>query len=335
LYRCRWQIEVFFKQIKQTLQLSDFLGTSANAVRFTGLRARALGISPAAFQGAVLCVGPATAEAAQAADWPVQRIPERRFDAHGVLELVREALPPRGRRFLIPGSASARDVLPEGLRALGARVDARVAYHTRAAPVDAAWLRDQLLSGALDALTFTSPSTVRHFVELLDDLLDETSAHQIYLVAHSMGTRIATRAFVTLAGDRVLADLDPIREMILVAPDIDADLFRSDIAPRLASNGIHVTLYASSADRALMASKAFHGYPRAGDSGEGLVIVDGVETVDASVASAGLIGHSYFSEDRRIMEDIFGILQTGQRADNRFGLEAVDSASGRYWTFRK
>jgi len=34
LYRCRWQIEVFFKQIKQTLQLTDFLGNSANAVRW-------------------------------------------------------------------------------------------------------------------------------------------------------------------------------------------------------------------------------------------------------------------------------------------------------------
>jgi hypothetical protein len=34
LYRSRWQIEVFFKQIKQTLQLADFLGTSANAVRW-------------------------------------------------------------------------------------------------------------------------------------------------------------------------------------------------------------------------------------------------------------------------------------------------------------
>jgi len=29
LYRYRWQIEVFFKQIKQTLQLADFLGNSA------------------------------------------------------------------------------------------------------------------------------------------------------------------------------------------------------------------------------------------------------------------------------------------------------------------
>lgn len=34
LYRCRWQIEVFFKQIKQTLQLANFLGQSANAVRW-------------------------------------------------------------------------------------------------------------------------------------------------------------------------------------------------------------------------------------------------------------------------------------------------------------
>ena len=34
LYRCRWQIEVFFKQIKQTWQLADFLGHNANAVRW-------------------------------------------------------------------------------------------------------------------------------------------------------------------------------------------------------------------------------------------------------------------------------------------------------------
>jgi len=34
LYRCRWGVEVFFKQIKQTLQLADFLGYSENAVRW-------------------------------------------------------------------------------------------------------------------------------------------------------------------------------------------------------------------------------------------------------------------------------------------------------------
>ncbi len=34
LYKARWQIEVFFKQIKQTLKLGDFLGHSANGVRW-------------------------------------------------------------------------------------------------------------------------------------------------------------------------------------------------------------------------------------------------------------------------------------------------------------
>ena len=34
LYRCRWNIEVFFKEIKQTIQLADFLGHNANAVKW-------------------------------------------------------------------------------------------------------------------------------------------------------------------------------------------------------------------------------------------------------------------------------------------------------------
>jgi hypothetical protein len=40
LYRCRWDIEVFFKEIKQTLQLADFFGYNENAIRWqiwTGL----------------------------------------------------------------------------------------------------------------------------------------------------------------------------------------------------------------------------------------------------------------------------------------------------------
>ena len=174
-----------------------------------------------------------------------------------------------------------------------------------------------------------------HLVQVLKGVLDRTQAERIYLVAHSMGGRLLARSYLTLIADRPTDDHKRMREMILVAPDIDADLFRQDIAGRLAGTGIHVTIYASSGDRALMASHAFHGYARAGDSGEGMVIVQGVETVDASDAVGGIIGHSYFSEDRRIMEDIYAVLQTDQRADNRFGLMPVDTDKGRYWTFRK
>ena len=174
-----------------------------------------------------------------------------------------------------------------------------------------------------------------HFTRFLATLLDEIPDINIYLFGHSMGNRIIGRSVNALAGDRPASHLAAFREMIMIAPDIDADVFREDMAPRLVRTGIHLTVYASSKDRALMASKAFHGYKRAGDAGDGLLVVEGVETVDASDASGGLLGHSYFAEDRRIMEDIFAILQTGQRAENRFGLEAVDSEDGRYWTFRK
>ena len=174
-----------------------------------------------------------------------------------------------------------------------------------------------------------------HFLEVMSAILEQVPVHNIYLVGHSMGNRIIGNAMITLSADRLESDLMLFREIIMIAPDIDADVFRKDMAPRLARTGIHMTLYASSKDRALLASKAFHGHPRAGDSGEALVVVKGMETIDASDTSGGLLGHSYYAEDRRIMEDIFGLLQTGQRADERFGLEARETAQGRYWTFRK
>ena len=34
LYKARWSVEVFFKEIKQTLQLADFMGYNENAVRW-------------------------------------------------------------------------------------------------------------------------------------------------------------------------------------------------------------------------------------------------------------------------------------------------------------
>ena len=74
----------------------------------------------------------------------------------------------RGRRVLLPRAAGARPVLPEALRARGARVDEVVAY--RAVPpgeADVAGLTAALEAGAVDAVTFTSSSTVRNFVELL------------------------------------------------------------------------------------------------------------------------------------------------------------------------
>ena len=174
-----------------------------------------------------------------------------------------------------------------------------------------------------------------HLQQVMAILLEQVRPRQLYIVAHSMGARLAVRAYTSLVGDRWDAHLGIQRDMVLVAPDIDADLFREDLAPRLGAAGVNVTLYASSGDRALMASKTFHGYARAGDSGGGLVIMPGVETIDASEVAGGFLGHSYFAEERHIMEDIYALIEAGQRADKRFGLKEANTEAGRYWKFRK
>ncbi len=145
------------------------LFTSANAVRWFAERAAQRGRDLARVAATVICVGPKTAEATLRAGLPVHRIPEGRYDAEGMLAEIEKHFAPRGRRFLLPRAAEARETLPDGLRAAGAALDAVTVYRTAPPELDPAPLRARLAAGEFGALTFTSPSTVRHFAALLDD----------------------------------------------------------------------------------------------------------------------------------------------------------------------
>lgn len=126
--------------------------------------------------------------------------------------------------------------------------------------------------------------------DFLGDFLARSEARNVYVISHSMGSRALTRAVASLLTEKP-ALRDRVKEVILAAPDIDASVFKRDIAPSLAAQGLPVTLYASSRDKALLASKKAHGYPRAGESGSDLVVVPGIDTVDASKVSCDFIGH--------------------------------------------
>ncbi|MCC7641902.1 MULTISPECIES: alpha/beta hydrolase [unclassified Janthinobacterium] len=171
-----------------------------------------------------------------------------------------------------------------------------------------------------------------HITAFLADFLASTEAAQVYLVGHSMGSRGLARAVADLlAAQPQLAQ--KITEIILSAPDIDAAIFKHDIAPKLAGARNPVTLYASSQDLALAASKAVHGYARAGDSGAGMLIVAGVETIDATGVDTSFMKHTYFAEKRSALSDMFYLIRNHARADQRF-LDPVDTVAGRYWTFK-
>lgn len=168
----------------------------------------------------------------------------------------------------------------------------------------------------------------------LEDFFLRSDAQNVYLIAHSMGNRALTRAVTSLLADKP-ALRSRVREVILTAPDIDAGVFKRDIAPALTATASPVTLYASSKDAALAASKKIHGYPRAGDSGSQLVVVPGVETIDATFVDTSFLGHSYFAENRSVLSDIFNLVHNGERPDARFGLRRIDDQAGRHWEFKR
>lgn len=175
----------------------------------------------------------------------------------------------------------------------------------------------------------------RDLLTFLMTVLEVATVERLYVLGHSMGTRGVTRALMRLlAGHPALATR--VREVILAAPDIDRDVFLRDVAPALHAVGMPVTLYASSRDKALAASRTVHGTARAGDVDGGVVVAPGVETIDASAVETGFLGHSYFAEEKSLIGDITELLHHGSRASSRRRLEAVNAgAAGQFWRFRE
>lgn len=138
--------------------------TSANGVeRFwaalerESLDAKALGAAR------IACIGPGTAAALARRGLRPDLVPDA-YVAEALLEALEQAGELAGRRILLP-RAAGRPVLPDGLRDRGAEVVEVEAYRTVPETARAAELRSWLAASAIDAVTFTSPSTVASFVD--------------------------------------------------------------------------------------------------------------------------------------------------------------------------
>ena len=133
--------------------------TSANAVVVVAERLRLLGEPKELLRGtAIAAIGPATADAVRRLGVAPAFVPEEH-----VAEALAAALPPvAGRRILLPQAAAARPVLAEQLAARGAAVEAIPIYDTEPVALDEASLGE--LARGVDAIVFTSGSTVRSFV---------------------------------------------------------------------------------------------------------------------------------------------------------------------------
>ena len=136
--------------------------TSVNGVKHVWQRLTWLGIDPHLLQGVRLAaIGPATAKALRARGMHVEVMPER-YVAEALLTVIPT---PTTQRFLLPRADAARGALRTGLQAAGAVVVEVHAYCT--VPVAPSRRALATLEAGIDVLTFTSSSTVQHFVQQL------------------------------------------------------------------------------------------------------------------------------------------------------------------------
>ena len=128
------------------------------AMRTRGRDARTLG------RTRVAAIGRATAGALLDHGVAADVVPEQ-FVAESLVEALRRRDDVAGSRVLLARAAAARDVLPDGLRALGADVDEIPIYRTVLDGDGAARVAARLGAGEVDLVTLTSSSTAHFFVE--------------------------------------------------------------------------------------------------------------------------------------------------------------------------
>ncbi len=214
-----------------------------------------------------------------------------------------------------------------------ARRTAQIAHDLdfRGAPVFFSWpSQGELLGYVTDR--GNSFWTASHLKEFLLKVHQHSGAQSVHLIAHSMGNRAFGTAVESLAQD-LQQNQKMFNEVILAAPDVDARVFKDKIAPNLTGLAQHVTLYASQNDMALMASRAVNGYPRAGDVGANILILNGIDTIDVTNIDTSLMGHAYYGDNTTVISDIYALMQNARMPTQREWLRDISSPGGMYWYF--
>ena len=160
----RW--EEIDRAIEQLDAYDWIIFTSANGVTFfcqrLNERGKGLGFPDSV---KVCAIGPATARQLKQNGIRVDYTPKE-YVAEAILDGF-EKMSVRGKRILLARVKKARDVLPKGLKAMGAQIDVVEAYRTLKPRGGSKRLKEILAQGKVDVITFTSSSTVNHFIELL------------------------------------------------------------------------------------------------------------------------------------------------------------------------
>lgn len=115
----------------------------------------------------IACIGPGTVKKLNEYRFTCDLLPaEGKFVAEGLLEAFKNDHSVENETMLWVKAAESRDVLSKELLAMGAIVDECVAYRTVPETEDPTGAKARLAEEGADMITFTSGSTVEHFLDL-------------------------------------------------------------------------------------------------------------------------------------------------------------------------
>lgn len=153
--------------VRRLIEFDWVLLTSVNAVDHLARVVTERGAAAAMATRRLAVVGIATAAAAERCGWRTPTVHPDRAQAEGMLDAMASRSDIEGARMLYPCAVASRDVLPEGLRALGAAVECVPAYRSAPDPDGQARLRALVKSGEIDLITVAAPSAVDALLDAL------------------------------------------------------------------------------------------------------------------------------------------------------------------------
>jgi esterase/lipase superfamily enzyme len=172
--------------------------------------------------------------------------------------------------------------------------------------------------------------------QFIATIINRFKPERIHVIAHSMGTYGLTQALAKLSDTSLRKQNTPVfNQLVLAAPDIDAEVFQKEIAPKITRLANRVSLYASSKDLAMTVSRRYNNGKRAGDSEPEILTLKGIDSVDVSRIDSSLVGHSYYGSNSSIITDIRMVLFR-KKIEERKLLEPHDNVTThrRYWLFK-
>jgi esterase/lipase superfamily enzyme len=170
--------------------------------------------------------------------------------------------------------------------------------------------------------------------QFMVDFAEKSRASKLHIIAHSMGNRGLLRAVNRIAMSAAQRTSRPFDQIILAAPDVDADVFR-DLCKAYSEISSRTTLYVSSKDWAVEAARWMHGFARAGLLPP-VMVAPGIDTVNVTHADLTMLGHGYVAEARLVLTDMHALLRFGASPRDRAGLQVQTSEDGQtYWLISK